>query len=242
MKNPTKNNTKIYIIDNLTIEVIYKKMKNIRLSVRYPAGDIRVAVPMRTTESKIRSFVLSKIDWIKKHQDNFKKQPIPSPKIYANNESHDFQGKTYLLNVIEGKITPKIEIKDENYINLYVKPNTSIAKKVLLMQKWYRETMKNEMVKLIEKWEKIIGVKTNEYQIKKMKTKWGTCNIREKRIWLNLELIKRPIECLEMVLVHELVHLLERYHNDRFYGFMDKFLPDWKQTDKILNNLRIQID
>lgn len=226
-------------ISDITIDVVRKDIKNIHLAVYPPTGRVRIAAPLRVNEDAIRLFIILKLGWIKRHQRKFEGQERTSPREYKNRESHYFQGKRYLLNIIETDAPPKVVLKNKTYIELYVKPETSTAKRHKIMNEWYRKELKKIIPELIAKWEKRMNLKVNEWQVKLMKTKWGSCNIEENRIWLNLELAKKPIHCLEYIIVHEMVHLLERHHNDKFLYYMDTYLPNWKQIRTELNKLPI---
>ncbi|MBN2403734.1 MAG: M48 family metallopeptidase [Spirochaetes bacterium] len=226
-------------ISNIKIDVIRKNIKNIHLGVYPPKGRVRIAAPLKVNDEAIRLFAVSKIGWIKRQQKKFEGQERISPREYKNRESHYFQGRRYLLNVIEADSRPKVILKNKTYINLYIKPKTPVQKRHEVMIKWYRSQLKTQIPGLIEKWEKLMNIKVNEWQVKQMKTKWGSCNIEKKRIWLNLELVKKPEHCLEYIIVHEMVHLFERHHNEKFLYYMDKFLPQWKQLKIELNKLPI---
>jgi len=159
--------------------------------------------------------------------------------VFRDRESHYFQGRRYLLRVKEVEAVPKIEIKTKTYIDLSVRPNTTTEQRLIILNEWYRKQLKALIPELISKWEKKIGVSVSDWGVKQMKTKWGTCNIEEKRIWINLELAKKPLNCLEYIIVHELIHLLERHHNDRFLFLMEKHLPNWKFLKEELNKLPV---
>ena len=226
-------------ISNLTIDIVRKDIKNMHLAVYPPHGRIRLSAPENTDSEMMRLFAISKIGWIKKHIKNFEAQPRETPREYISGESHFFQGKRYMLNVIERKGFNKVEIKGTKNINLYVRPNTSKEDKASILKEWYRTEMKKQIPEILSKWESIIGVKANDWAIKQMRTKWGTCNIEAKRIWLNLELSKKPIISLEYIIVHELVHLLERNHNDKFVSYMNQFMPKWRMYKTELNKLPV---
>ena len=241
--NEIKNNiSKKITIDLSTsnypmlIEVEQKDIKNIHLSVYPPDGKVKIAAPLRMDKDTIRVFAINKLSWIRKQQQIFRNQERESEREYITKESHYFQGKRYLLKIIEQNSKPKVVLK-YSYIELYIRPNTPKEKRQEIIEEWYREEMKKNIPKMIEKWEKKIGVKINDFGIRKMQTKWGSCNIEAKRIWLNLELAKKPLVCLEYVIVHELVHLLERNHNDRFKNLMTEFMPKWRFYRDELNNL-----
>lgn len=223
-------------LGDIKIEVEQKDIKNIHLSVYPPNGVVRISAPSRMDLDTIRIFAINKIKWIKKQQVLFQSQERETPREYLTQESHYFQGKRYLLKVIEHN-NPYIVVLKHNNIELYVRPNTSKEKKAEIIEEWYRSQLKIIVPKLIAKWEKKIDVQVNEFGIKKMKTKWGSCNTKDKRIWLNLELAKKPIECLEFIIVHELVHLLERSHNQIFVGYMNHFMPKWSFYRDELNKL-----
>lgn len=222
-------------IRNIKMDVVRKGIKNIHLAVYPPTGRVRIAVPLWVNEDIIRLFAISKLGWIKRNQRKFEEQERFSPREYKNRESHYFQGKRYLLNVVEVDEPPKIVLRSKTYIDLYTRPKTTIAKRHEIMNEWYRVQLKRQIPELIEKWEKRMNVRIGEWQVKLMKTKWGSCNIKKKRIWVNLELAKKPIHCLEYIIVHEMVHLLERHHNERFIAFMDNYLPKWRSYKGELN-------
>ena len=226
-------------ISNIQIEVIQKDIKNMHLAVYPPTGRIRLAAPLKTDAEVMRLFAISKIGWIKKHIKNFKEQPRESPREYQSGESHYFMGKRYLLKVVEVDGPQKVHIKGLKTIQLNVRPNTSTESRAIVLKEWYRKELKKQLPELIAKWEKVIGVKCNDWGVKQMRTKWGACNIASKRIWINLELSKKPQMCLEYIIVHELIHLLERNHNDRFVSLMNKFMPKWRMHRDELNKLPV---
>ena len=222
-------------VSNLTIEMIRKDIKNIHLGVYPPNGRIRMAIPLRTSDESARLFVISKTQWIKKQQKVFSKYQRQTPRKYVTGETHYIFGKAYLLDVISSDEPVKIEIKKKTHIELYVKPKTTIKQKEKIFENYYRLELNNIILKSVKKWEKKVGVKIKQVKIKKMKTKWGTCNDKDKRIWLNLELAKKPFHCIDYVFVHELVHLKERKHNDRFMQLLESAYPKWKQHKEELN-------
>lgn len=234
-------NTKpeILIIANVEIEIVRKEIKNMHLAVYPPHGRIRLAAPIKTDSEVMRLFAISKLGWIKKNVKTFKEQARETPRDYVSGESHYFQGRRYLLNVIEQAGRSRIEIQGTKTINLYLKSGSTKEQRSKIMKEWYRKCLKDQLPALIEKWEKIIGVKADEWGVKQMKTKWGACNIEAKRIWINLELAKKPLVCLEYIIVHELVHLLERNHNDKFVAHMNTFMPKWRLCRDELNSLPV---
>ncbi len=158
----------------------------------------------------------------------------PAKLKFISGETHYYKGVGYLLNVIYRKGFPKVVIRNGGYIDLYVREGSITAQREKVMTEWYRKQLKQELPSLIAKWEEIIGVKIKEYNVKQMKTRWGTCNVSARRIWINLELAKKPEHCLEYLVVHEMVHLLERRHNAHFKSQMDKFVPQWRDYKKEL--------
>ena len=229
------------IIGDIQIDVVLKRIKNIHLSVHPPDGRVRISAPAKMDFNRIRSFAFSKIEWIKKKQKKIQNRVTLPPKQFITGETHFFLGKSYDLNVFEGKIKPDV-VLNENSIDLYVKKNSDIRNRFSVLESWYRYNLNIIALELIRKWEKIMDVSIDEFRIKKMKTRWGTCNRKAKRIWLNSELAKRPIQSIEYIVVHELIHLLERNHNERFYALMTNFLPDWKSYRKELNSFPVSAE
>ena len=223
------------IVGELMIEVVRKDIKNLHLAVYPPDGRVRIATPLKLDDEAVRLFAISRIAWIKKHQAQFDAQPRQSKREFVSGESHYFQGHRYLLNVIYHQGAPKIAIRNKTYIDLYVGEDRTEAQRKRVMMEWYRQHLKNDIPPLIAKWEEVMGVTVNDWGVKQMKTKWGTCNIEAGRIWLNLELAKKPNHCLEYIVVHEMLHLLERHHNERFVAYMNKFLPNWRFYKEELN-------
>ncbi len=220
-------------LSGITIEVERKKIKSIRLSVSPPDGRVRLSAPLFLKEEDINSFLASKTEWIKKHRESFVNNPQNKPYNYEDGEEHPYLGNFYRLEVINIKKTARAEFKDEKII-LYAGEKTSKAERQKALENFYRKELNKLLPVVIAKWEVKAGVAVNDYGIKKMKTRWGTCNIRAKRIWLNLELAKRPLPVIEYIVLHEIVHLLERGHNKRFKSFMTRFMPEWKEYEKML--------
>lgn len=226
-------------INNISIDLVRKDIKNIHLAVYPPTGRVRIAAPLKMNDDAIRLFTISKFGWIKRNQKKFGGQERIPAREYRERESHYFQGRRYLLNIIEHDGTPKVVLKSKKYIELYVRPDTAKEKCHKTMTEWYRKELKEQIPAIMAKWEKILNVKVNDWHVKQMKTKWGSCNIEKKRILLNLELAKKPERCLEYIVVHEMIHLLERHHNDRFLYYMDTYLPNWRQLKNELNKLPV---
>jgi predicted metal-dependent hydrolase len=225
-------------VSNIKIDVVKKDIKNLHLAVYPPTGRVRIAAPLQTNDEAIRLFAVSKLGWIKRHQRTFVAQDREVAREFVSGESHYFNGKRFLLEVIEHNATPRVEVQHKK-IALYVRSGSTTKQRAAVLNDWFREQLKKQIPELIEKWERTMKLKLNTWGVKQMKTKWGTCNIDAKRIWLNLELAKKPRHCLEYIIVHEMVHLLERHHNDNFVSYMDKFLPSWRQHKKELNSLPV---
>lgn len=226
-------------IEDIEIEIERKNVKNIRLSVHPPNGSVRLCVPEKMDNEAIKSFIFSKLAWVKKQRNKFNSNDVQAKIEFLSGEEHYYLGAKYLLNIIETTKKQHVSLRENKYIDLYVRANSTVEKREKILNDWYRQNLKTIIPECINKWEDIIGVSVDDWAIKRMKTRWGTCNIRDKRIWINLELAKKSPSCIEYVVVHELVHLLERYHNDVFKAYMTEFLPNWKSTKKELNNIFI---
>jgi hypothetical protein len=227
-------------VSDLVIEVDRKNIKNLHLSVNPPDGRVRIAAPLKIDDEAVRLFAVSKLSWIRRQQRKFEAQPRQSEREFVSGESHYFNGERYLLNVIYRKGKAKVVIRNKTYMDLYVRDNSNQKQRQRVVTEWYRKQLKAKIPDLINKWQEIIGVTLNGWGVRQMKTKWGTCNIEEKHIWLNLELAKKPDLCLEYIIVHELVHLLERKHNDRFVALMDEFMPNWRLYRDELNQFPLK--
>jgi predicted metal-dependent hydrolase len=228
-------------IGSLFLQLNRKAIKNLHISVLPPDGRIRVSAPQQMTDTAIRMAVVSRIPWIKKQQRDFAAQPRQSDREMVSGECHYFWGKRHRLNLIERIGRHEVKISGGK-IHLFVNPGTTIENRALVLSEFYRTELKKQVEKLIPEWQQRMAVKVTGWSVKKMKTKWGSCNVGAKRIWLNLELAKKPPECLEYILVHELVHLLERKHNERFREYMDKFMANWRERRDLLNKLPLAFE
>ncbi len=222
-------------VQGLTVEVVRKAIKNLHLGVYPPHGRVRVAAPLTVSDEAVRLAVIGKLAWIKRQQAKFEAQPRQSRREMVRGESHYFLGQRYRLRVIEHNGAGKVVVRTKAAIDLYVRPGSSAEQREQVVQRWYRAQLKALIPSLLEKWQVVLGVQVADWGVKKMKTKWGGCTIDARRIWINLELAKKPVQCLEYIIVHELVHLLERHHNDRFRQLMDQFLPQWRLHREELN-------
>ncbi len=222
-------------VSGISVKLVRKDIKNLHLAVYPPDGHVRVAVPKHVTDDNVRLAVVSKLSWIKRQQQDFKYQPRQSERAYVSGECHYYFGKRCRLEVIEREGKPEIKLLKSGKLKMFVKPASTVDAKEKLLNEWYRYELKRAVPELLDKWQPIIDKEVAYWGIKKMKTKWGSCNIEQSRIWLNLELAKKPPECLEYILVHELVHLHERNHNERFKKLLEGFLPDWRTRVSALN-------
>ena len=224
-------------IGSVAFELLRKPIKHMRINVLPPDGAVQVVAPDSFTETAIRLAFTARIPWIKKQQQAFLQQARQSEREWVSGECHYLWGRAYRLQVIEHSGAHQVRQGKDNYLQLWVRPNTTAGNKAKVLQTFYRQKLEEEVPKLLEKWLPRMGVQIHDWRIKQMRTKWGSCNIEARRLWLNLELAKKTHACLEYVLVHELVHLLERKHTERFMGLMDQFLPDWRERRQLLNRM-----
>ena len=222
-------------VSGIPVEVVRKDIKNLHLAVYPPHGRVRIAVPTRVNNEAVRLAVISRLGWIRKRQEALQRQARQSRREMVTGESHFVQGRRYRLDVIEYDGPPSVVIRNSKTLELRVGPSTDTLKRSEALQVWYRRLLREQIPDLLAKWEPVVGVEVAFCRIKTMKTKWGSCNADARRIWLNLELSKKPHMCLEYILVHEMVHLLERHHNDRFRELMDRFMPQWRLHREELN-------
>ncbi len=217
------------------MEIVRKDIKNLHLGVYPPHGRVRVAAPLAVNDDAVRLAVIGKLGWIKRHRAKFAGQERQSLREYVTGESHYFQGRRYRLNVVYQAVPTRVNIRNRSTIDLFVPEGSDTARRERVMVEWYRRQLKEQIPPLLEKWEETIGIQAAAWGVKRMKTKWGACNTTARRIWLNLELAKKPVHCLEYIVVHELVHLMERPHSDRFMALMDRFMPQWRLYRDELN-------
>ena len=226
-------------LGDIPVDVVLKAIKNVHLSVHPPTGRVRIAAPKRMSIDTIRVFAISKLDWIKQQQTKLREQERETPREYVDRESHYVWGKRYLLTVSESDEPPSVELKHSRMV-LRMRPGTDERRRQALMEAWYREQIKQAMPLLLARWQPLMGVRVERFFVQRMKTKWGSCNHKARTIRLNTELAKKPAECLEYVVVHELVHLLEPTHNARFVALMDRFMPKWQFHRQVLNRLPVR--
>ena len=221
-------------LGDIKVEIVRKDIKNVHLSVHPPTGRVRIAAPRWLKDETIRLFAISKLPWIRKQQKKLEEQIRETPREYLERESHFLWGRRYLMKVNESDAMPSVEVRP-HHIVLNVRRSTSRAKRRELFEQWNREQLKKAIPPLVEKWEGIISVKVRFWGVKRMKTKWGSCIATTGRIWLNLDLVRKSPACLEYVVVHEIVHLIERKHDEKFISLMTRYLPQWKQLRSDLN-------
>jgi len=226
-------------LGDVTVEVVRKDIKNVHLSVYPPAGRVRISAPERMSLDTLRVFAISKLDWIRQQQKRLREQERESPRDYVDRESHYVWGKRYLLTVTESDERPSIELKHRRML-LRVRPRTDEGKRRALVEQWYREQLKAAVPPLLARWQPLLDVSVERWFVQRMKTKWGSCNHQARTIRLNTELAKKPPDCLEYIVVHELVHLLEPTHNARFISLMDRFMPKWQLHRQALNRLPVR--
>ncbi|PYZ99708.1 metal-dependent hydrolase [Gammaproteobacteria bacterium 2W06] len=224
-------------VSGVRVEVRRKAIKNLHIGVYPPNGAVRVSAPVHLDDESVRLAIVARLSWIHRQQRNFICQTRESGREMVTGESHYFKGTRYRLDVVEKPGSSTVRLVNQSTLELQVRPGADRPTRQRVLERWYREQLQTQVPDLISWWVPVVGVKVNECRIKRMKTLWGSCNIQAKRVWLNLELAKKPLRCLEYVLVHEMVHLLERRHNERFRGFMDQFMPDWRLRRDELNEM-----
>lgn len=227
-------NTNKIIVSGIEVSVVRKNIKNLHLAVYPPDGRVRVAVPTHVNDEHVRLAVISRLPWIHKQQLRYQAQPRQSERKMVTGESHYLFGKRYNLEVVERYGRHEVVIKNNSTLQLFVKPGTVREGKALALSEWYRAQLKARIPELLSKWLEKTGLAVAAWGVKKMRTKWGSCNTGNRRVWINLELAKKAPECLEYILVHELMHLHERRHNERFRALMDKHMPQWKTMRDLL--------
>jgi len=220
-------------IEGIEIEIIRKRIKNLNLRVLPPDGSVRATAPLGMSEKKIIDFIRSKEDWIRKQQTRISERDYEEDLQFVSGEEHYLFGKKYPLLLKDNSSKEGVSFSSGTIL-LYCRPESVPEQRAEIIDRWYRENLLTNLPGLISKWEDIMGVKVREYRVRKMKTRWGTCNPKAARIWISLMLAKRRPELVEYIVVHEMVHLLERGHNKRFYALMDKYLPGWKELRKEL--------
>lgn len=217
------------------MEVVRKNIKHLHLGVYPPEGRVRVAAPTYVDDDAVRLAVVARLGWIRRRQAEFRRQDRQAQRRLVSGESHYVDGRRYRLAVVEHDGPPVVRLRNRRTMELRVRPNTDRDAREAVLQRWYRRRIRERLPALLAVWEPRVGVEVAEVRIRRMKTRWGTCNAGARRIWLNLELAKKPASCLEYIVVHEMVHLIERRHNDRFRALMDGIMPRWRACRDELN-------
>ena len=222
-------------VRGISAEIVRKDIKNLHVGVYPPNGRVRVAVPLRLGDDAVRMALITRLGWIRRRQAEFEEQDRQSRREFVTGESHYFIGRRYRLDVVEHHGLPVVRLRNNTTMELRVRSDTDREAREAVVHRWYRRWLRDQLAPLLAKWEPRVGVTVADLRIKKMKTRWGSCNAEAARIWLNLELAKKPASCLAYILVHEMVHFLERDHNDRFRELMDKLMPQWRLHRDTLN-------
>ena len=224
---------------DIAVDVILKNIKNVHLSVYPPTGRVRISAPKRMSMNTIRVFAISKLDWIKKQQTRIREQQRESRREYVDRETHYVWGKRCLLKVLEEDGAADVQLRHRTLL-LRVRPGTDHGTREAVVAAWYRQAVREAVPPLVEIWEPRLSVTVSRVFVQQMKTRWGTCNPIARSIRLNTELAKKPRECLEYIVVHEMVHLLEPTHNAHFTGLLDHFMPQWRHCRDRLNELPVR--
>jgi len=226
-------------LGGIVIDVVKKKIKNVHLTVHPPSGAVRISAPARMSTDTIRVFAIAKLPWIRAQQRKLRAQERETPREYLSRESHYVWGKRYLLKVVEEDGPPQLTLTPRTLL-LKVRPGTGAAKRMQLIEHWHRAQLKAAIEPLVVKWEPRLGVEVRRFFVQRMKTKWGSCSPGSRSIRLNTELAKKPHECLEYLVVHEMAHLLEPIHNERFVAILNEHLPQWRIRRDALNRLPVR--
>lgn len=226
-------------VSNISAEVEWKEIKNVHLTIYPPDARIHVSAPLRMSEEAVRLFLITKIPWINQRVSQILEQNRQTPREYVSGENHYFKGQRYRLKVLHHHAPAKVEIQGSEYIKLYVREEATKERRAEVLREWYRSEFKMTLLPLITKWEDILGVKVNKWEVKQMKTLWGSCNHYTRNIIFNLELIKKPVHCIEYIVVHELLHIKVRLHNEEYTALLTRYFPNWKQLKEELNEFII---
>lgn len=221
-------------VNGIMMELEKKRIKNMYIRILPPEGRVRISAPIRMSEEEIERFVITKLDWIEIQQKNVQNRNTHRELEFVSGEEVYVWGKNLSLLVKDDSTRNSVQITGEHML-LSLRKDSTVLQRKKVVNDWYRDLLQQELPHIILKWERIIGVTSSGFSIRDMKTRWGTCNVRTKKICLNLQLAKKSPICLEYVVVHELVHLLEKSHNSIFKGYMDMFLPQWRTIKKQLN-------
>ena len=227
--------TKRLRVGKFVVEVVRKDIKNLHLGVYPPNGRVRVAAPLAVSDDAIRLAVIGKFAWIRRQREKFENQPRQTEREAVSGESHYVFGRRYRLNIVKTTGKTEVQLRTKTKMELHVSDQATKEERLAVLDRWYRDQLRAESEPLLKKWQDIMGVRPEFWGIRRMKTKWGSCNHKTRRLWLNSELAKKPVVCLEYIIVHELAHLIEPLHGERFVALLDQHLPDWRQRQRQLN-------
>lgn len=223
-------------VSGLPVRIVRKDIKNLHLGVYPPNGKVRVAAPLAVSDEAVRRAVIGKLRWIRRQCARFEGQARQSPREYVSGESHFFLGRRYRLRLVRSPGRARVVLPNHKRLELHVPAQFTVQQRHRAIQEWYRQELRALIPPLMEKWQERLGVGPSEWGIRKMKTRWGSCKPESSKVWLNLELAKKPVQCLEYIIAHELTHLLERNHNDRFISILNQHMPGWRTHRDLLNS------
>ena len=224
-------------ISGMRIELVRKDIRNLHLGVYPPAGRVRVAVPLAVSDDAVRLAVIGRLGWIRRQQARFQAQPRQSPREMVRGESHYYLGRRYRLVLADTSGRQSVSLQGATRLLLHTHPGADAASRWRVLERWYRRQLHELLAPLVEHWAAAIGVSPPQWRVRWMKTKWGSCNPSAPRLWFNLGLVKVPADCIEYVVVHEMLHLVDRTHGARFVELLDAKLPDWRERRARLNAL-----
>ena len=226
-------------IRGISVEVVRKEIKHLHLGVYPPEGRVRVAAPLRLDDDAVRLAVISRLAWIRRKRAAFERQDRQSRREFASGESHYFEGRRYRLDVVESAGPAGIRLRNNAWMEMRIRSATGRDAREAMLYRWYRARLRERIPEMIARWESRIGVQVSDWRVRRMKTRWGSCNAGARRIWLNSELAKKPVSCLEYVVVHEMVHLVEPCHNERFRTVLGQVMPGWRLRAEELNRTHL---
>lgn len=222
-------------VGGLEVDVVRKAIKHLHVGVYPPAGRVRVAAPLAVSDDAVRLAVVNRLAWIRRQQAQFVAQPRQAAREMVSGESHHVFGRRLRLRVVEHDGRGVVEPRGRTVLELRVPRGADRAARERLLHRWYRAQLRARIPRLVDRWQAVLGVRVAAWGVRRMRTRWGSCNVDARRVWLNLELAKKPEPCLEYVVAHELAHLVERLHTDRFTALLDRHLPDWRYRRRALN-------
>ena len=222
-------------VRGLKVDVVRRSIKNLHLGVYPPNGRVRVAAPLAVSDEAIRLAVVGKLAWIRRQREKFDKQPRQTAREAVSGESHYFLGRRYRLSITATTGRNEVRLATKTKMELHVRADATSEQRLAVLDRWYRAQLKEVLAPMLEQWQATIGVEADHVGVKRMKTKWGACNNTDRRVWINSELAKKPVSCIEYIVVHELVHLIEPTHSERFVALMNEHLPDWRSRRDQLN-------